>query len=126
VVALRVLFLAFALVCAAVGAHALRADHRCAQAQADARTAAPAGLPGVANAIAARCGDPRDEVIGAVLIGGRGQRGLATALARRTARQHPEDYIGWLAIYRIGGDEGALARAHALNPRAVPPPARPR
>jgi hypothetical protein len=123
-VALRVLILALALVCAGVGAHALRADHRCTQAQAAARTAEPAALPGVARTIGDRCGDPRAEVIGAVLIGGRGERGLATALARRVAAQHPEDYIGWLAIYRIGGDQRALARAHALNPRAVPPPAR--
>jgi hypothetical protein len=123
-VALRVLFLALALVCAVVGAHALRAEHRCTQAQADARTAAPSALPGVANAIADHCGDPRQEVIGAVLIGGRGQREVATALARRVAAQHPDDYLGWLAIYRIGGDQRALARAHALNPRAVPPPAR--
>jgi hypothetical protein len=123
-VALRVLFLALALVCAVVGAHALRAEHRCTQAQADARTAAPSALPGVANAIADHCGDPRQEVIGAVLIGGRGQRDVATALARRVAAQHPDDYLGWLAIYRIGGDQRALARAHALNPRAVPPPAR--
>jgi hypothetical protein len=125
-VALRVLFVALALVCAGVGAHALRADHRCSRAQAAARTAAPAALPGVARAIGDRCGDPRAEVIGAVLIGGRGERRLATALARRVAIQHPEDYIGWLAIYRIGGDERALARAHALNPRAVPLPGRPR
>ena len=122
--ALRVLFLALALVCAGVGAHALRADHRCTQAQAEARTAAPAALPGVANAIADRCGDPRQQIIGAVLIGGRGRRDLATALARRVAAQHPDDYLGWLAIYRIGGDQRALARAHALNPRAVPPRAR--
>ena len=57
--ALRVLFLALALVCAAVGAHALRADHRCTQAQASARTVAPAALPAVADEIADRCGDPR-------------------------------------------------------------------
>jgi hypothetical protein len=125
-VALRVLVVCLAVLCAAVGAHALRADHRCADAKAAARTVAHAALPGVARAIGDRCGDPRDEVIGAVLIGGRGQRGLATSLARRVAAQHPDDYIGWLAVYRIGGDERALARAHALNPRAVPPPGRPR
>jgi hypothetical protein len=123
-VALRVLFLALALVCVAVGAHALRSDHRCTQAQASVRTVAPAALPAVADEIADRCGDPRQQIIGAVLIGGRGQRALAMALARRTAAQHPDDYLGWLAIYRIGGDQRALARAHALNPRAVPPPAR--
>jgi hypothetical protein len=123
-VALRVLFVALALVCVGVGAHALRADHRCTQAQGDARTAPAGALPGVANAIAERCGDPREQIVGAVLIGGRGQRALATGLARRIAAQHPDDYLGWLAIYRIGGDQRALARAHALNPRAVPRPDR--
>jgi hypothetical protein len=123
-VALRVLFVALAVVCAGVGAHALRADHRCNEAQADARSAPAGALRGVANAIAERCGDPRDQIVGAVLIGGRGQRALATGLARRVAAQHPDDYLGWLAIYRIGGDQRALARAHALNPRAVPRPDR--
>jgi hypothetical protein len=125
-VALRALYVVLALVCIGVGAHALRADHRCAQAKADARTAPAGALAGVADEIADRCGDPRDEIVGAVLIGGRGQRALATSLARRIAAQHPDDYLGWLAIYRIGGDQRALARAHALNPRAVPLPARPR
>jgi hypothetical protein len=123
-VAVRVLFVALAVVCAGVGAHALRADHRCTRAQADARSAPTAALPGVADAIAERCGDPRAQIIGAVLIGGRGQRALATGLARRIAAQHPDDYLGWLAVYRIGGDRRALARAHALNPRAVPQPGR--
>jgi hypothetical protein len=124
-VALRVAFLVVAALCAVVGAHALRADHRCKDAQASARTAPAADLPGVARAIGDRCGDPREAVIGAVLIGGRGERAVATSLARRVATQHPDDYIGWLAVYRIGGDERALARAHELNPRAVPPPGRP-
>ncbi len=124
--ALRVACIAVAVLCAVVGARALRSDHRCEDAQASARTAPAGELADVARAIGDRCGDPREEIVGAVLIGGRGQRSVATSLARRVAAQHPDDYIGWLAVYRIGGDERALARAHALNPRAVPPPGRPR
>ena len=41
-------------------------------------------------------------------------------LAREMTRQHPDDYLGWLGVYRLTGDRDALARAHALNPRGVP------
>jgi hypothetical protein len=35
-------------------------------------------------------------------------------------RSSPDDYLGWLGLYRLTGDRGALRRAHELNPRAVP------
>lgn len=123
-VASRVLLVALALVCAVVSVSGLRASHGCDQAQGAARTAAAAALSGVARDIADRCDDPRDEITGAVTLGSRGERELAVALARRVATQNPQDYLGWLAIYRLGGDQRALARAHRLNPRAVPAPPR--
>jgi hypothetical protein len=123
-VAPRVLLVALALVCGGVGVSGLRSSHRCGQAQRAARTAAIAALSGVAGDIADHCDDPRDEVVGAVTLGSRGEHELAVSLARRVATRNPEDYLGWLAIYRLGGDQRALARAHRLNPRAVPAPSR--
>jgi hypothetical protein len=37
-------------------------------------------------------------------------------------RDHPQDYVGWLVVWRLSGSRGALARAHALNPRGTPAP----
>jgi hypothetical protein len=34
----------------------------------------------------------------------------------------PDDYNGWLALYRLTGERSALARAHQLNPRGTPGP----
>jgi hypothetical protein len=116
----RVLAVVLAAVAVVVAVQALRADHRCAQVQDRAGRAARAQLAGFAREAADRCGDPRNEawVIGVATL--RGDRGAAIDLARRMTRSSPDDYLGWLGVYRLTGDRGALARAHALNPRGVP------
>jgi hypothetical protein len=116
----RVLALALAVVAVAVAALALRTDHRCAQVQDRATRAARAQVAGLARELADRCGDPRNGawVIGVATL--RGDRGAAIDLARRMTRSSPDDYLGWLGLYRLTGDRGALQRAHELNPRAVP------
>lgn len=116
----RALALALAAVAVFVAVHALRADHRCAALQNDAGRAPRTQMATFAREAAERCGDPRNEafVIGIAVL--RGDRAAATDLARRMTRQHPDDYLGWLGVYRLTGDRGALARAHALNPRGVP------
>jgi hypothetical protein len=116
----RALAVALAAVAVVVAVHALRADHRCAQVQDRALGAARGQLSGFAREAADHCGDPRNEawVIGVAML--RGDRRTATDLARRMTRSSPNDYLGWLGLYRLTGDRGALARAHALNPRGVP------
>ena len=99
---------------------ALRTDHRCAAVR-DAALGAPRGqLPTLARQAADRCGDPRDEawVVGVASL--RRDRAAAIGLARRMTRSSPDDYIGWLGLYRLTGDRRALRRAHELNPRAIP------
>ena len=116
----RVPALVLAAVAVGVAALALRTDHRCAAVQDDAGRAARAELAGLAREAADRCGDPRNEawVIGVATL--RGDRAAATELARRMTRSSPDDYLGWLGLYRLTGDRSALQRAHELNPRAVP------
>ena len=116
----RVLAVALAAVAIVVAVHALRADHRCAQVRDRATRAARAQLAGFAREVAERCSDPRDGawVIGVAML--RGDRGTAIDLARRMTRSSPDDYLGWLGLYRLTGDRGALQRAHELNPRAAP------
>jgi hypothetical protein len=110
----RALLIVLAAVCAVVAVTGLRSDHRCTQA-----LAAHDG-PRVAD----HCGDPRDRAETAALLAARGRLAPARQLARRMVRDSPQDYLGWLALGRLAGDRRALARAHALNPRGVPPPAR--
>ena len=112
----RVLLIVLAVICVVVGVAGLRGDHRCAQARA--------ALDG--PRVAAACGDPRDRAETAARLAGRGRIAPARQLARRMVRDSPQDYLGWLALGRLTGDGHALARAHALNPRGVPTPARPR
>jgi hypothetical protein len=116
----RVAALALAAVAVVVAVHALRVDHRCATLQDDAAHAPRSQMATFARQAAERCGDPRNEafVIGIALL--RGDRAAAIDLARRMTRQRPDDYLGWLGLYRVTGDRGALERAHALNPRGVP------
>lgn len=110
--------------CAVVAVGGLRSDHRCVTAREavlhGSYTAAAAG------AVAERCGDPRDRAFAAALMAQKGHRAPALVLARRMTRDAPQDYLGWLALGQLSGDRGALARAHALNPRGVQLPARPR
>ena len=116
----RTLALALAAVAVFVAVHSLRVDHRCAALQKTAADAPRSQMAMFARQAAERCGDPRNEafVIGVAVL--RGDRAAATDLARRMTRQHPDDYLGWLGVYRLTGDRDALARAHALNPRGVP------
>jgi hypothetical protein len=120
--AARLLLLGLAVVGAAVAIHALHADHRCAEVKATAAEVPLSRPVAVARAAADRCGDPRDHVLVETYLLGRGRRGDAAALARQTTIQSPGDYLGWLALGRLAGDRRALARAHDLNPRAVPAP----
>jgi hypothetical protein len=112
--------LALAAVAVVVAVHALRVDHRCAALQSDAIRAPRSQIATFAREVGERCGDPRNEAFVAALATLRGDRAAAAELARRMTRQRPDDYLGWLGVYRITGDRGALARAHALNPRGVP------
>jgi hypothetical protein len=117
---LRIVLIVLALGAAGVGVHALSADHRCAQLQDRAGRAPAAQLTAFAREAADRCGDPRSEawVIGVATL--RGNRAAAIDLARSMTRAHPDDYLGWLGLYRLTSDRAALRRAHALDPRAVP------
>jgi cytochrome c-type biogenesis protein CcmH/NrfG len=112
--AVRAVLIVLAAACVAVAVGGLRHDHACTEARAAGRW----------RAVAAHCGDPRDRAQTAALLASKGRRTEALALARRMVRDSPQDYLGWLALGRLGGDGHALARAHALNPRGVPPPAR--
>ena len=110
----RALLIVLAAVCAIVAVTGLRSDHRCTQA-----VAAHDG-----PRVAADCGDPRDRAETAALLASHGRLASARQLARSMVHDSPQDYLGWLALGRLTGDQRALARAHALNPRGVPPPAR--
>ena len=101
--------MALAVVGIGVAAHSLRADHRCADAKA---------APTVAGAD--RCGDPRDRALIALYLLQRNQRGPALEVAKGMTRATPDDYLGWLVVWRLSGDRAALARAQALNPRGTP------
>ena len=96
---LRVLLAAPAALALALGAHALRADHRCAQVTAAARTAPAARLAAVGRDVVARCGDPRDRAVVALVLLNRGRRDLAAGVARRMTAATPHDYE-WLSRLR--------------------------
>jgi hypothetical protein len=119
--AIRLVLVALAVVAVGVAAHALHADHRCAQIRADASTVPVRELPAVAHATAERCGDPRDRAAVAVIAFNRGRRSTGIALARRMTATTPDDYVGWFVLWRLTGDRNAQARAHELNPRGSPP-----
>jgi hypothetical protein len=118
----RLLLAGLAAVAIAVAATSLRSDHRCAEAKAAAKRAPAAELSAVATQTADRCGDPRDAALVSLVLTARGQRASALTLARRMTRDHPQDYLGWLVVWRLSGSRAALARAHALNPRGTPAP----
>ena len=120
--AARALLILLAALCAVVAVTGLRSDDRCRQA----RTAVLHGshTTAAARTVADRCGDPRDRAFAAALMAQKGHAAPARQLARRMVRDSPQDYLGWLALGRLTNDQRALARAHALNPRGVPPPAR--
>jgi hypothetical protein len=119
-VAARLLLLGLAAAAVAVAIQALDADDRCAELKATASEVPLRQPAAVARAAAARCGDPRDRAVVALLLTTRGQRPAALDLARRMTRSSPDDYLGWLIVWRLSGAREALARAHALNPRGTP------
>ncbi|MEP6954600.1 MAG: hypothetical protein ABI950_11130 [Solirubrobacteraceae bacterium] len=118
----RALLIVLAAVCAVVAVTGLRSDQRCTEAGAAVRHGISSAA--AATAVADHCGDPRDRAVAAALLAQNGRAAPARQLARRMVRDSPQDYLGWLALGRLTGDERALARARALNPRGVPPPAR--
>jgi hypothetical protein len=118
----RLVLVALAVVSGAVAIHALHADHRCGEVKADAARKPLRTSPAALVAAADRCGDPRDRVIIATFLVARGRRSDAAELARRMTKATPGDYLGWLAVWNLTRDPGALRRAHALNPRGTPAP----
>lgn len=111
-----------AVVAVVVAIHALRTDHRCADTKARAATAPVGQLAAIARETADRCGDPRDSAVAALVLVGRGHRGDAVQLATRMTKASPDDYLGWLVVWRLTGSRRALTRAHELNPRGAPAP----
>ncbi|MDP9347280.1 MAG: hypothetical protein M3P44_16510 [Actinomycetota bacterium] len=118
--ATRALLTVLAVTCTVVAVTGLRTDRRCALARTDVLHGAVSAAAG--RAVADRCQDPRDRAFAAALLARRGARPPALALARRMIRDSPQDYLGWLALGQLSGDEHALARARALDPRGVPAP----
>jgi hypothetical protein len=119
-VLVRLVLVALAVVGVGVGAPALRADHRCSENKRGAATAPVEQLAAIASATADECGDPRASAVVALVLTARHQRATALGLARRMAMAHPDDYLGWLVVWRLSGERTALARAHALNPLGTP------
>jgi len=118
----RVMLAALAVAAIAVGAASLRKDHGCADVKAQARTGPAAALASVGEEAIARCGDPRDRAIVALVLVNRGRRREAIDVTRRMTQTTPDDYIGWLSLWRLTGDRAALVKAHRLNPRGTPAP----
>ena len=116
----RLVVASLSAVAVVVAVLALRTDHRCSDAKAKARSAPRAELATIADETAARCGDPRDSAVVTLVLTARGQRATALRLARRMTLAHPDDYLGWLIVWRLSGDRAAHARAAALNPRGTP------
>ena len=117
----RVAAAALAACAVVVAILALRGDHRCSEVKAQVARAPVGQLGAIADETAQRCGDPRDLALVSLAITRRGQRATALALGRRMTRAQPDDYLGWLVVWRLSGDDRAWARAHALNPRGTPP-----
>jgi hypothetical protein len=119
--AVRALLLCLAVAAVAVGASSLRTDHRCTEASRAVDHATPATAAAIAREIGDRCGDTRIRVDATAALFVRSGRPGALELARRMTRANPDDYLGWLAVWRLSGDRGALARVRELNPRLERP-----
>jgi hypothetical protein len=117
--ALRVLLGGLAAVAIVAGVLAVRADDRCAAAKDALASARGDAMVAAATRVADRCGDPRDRARADLQLIANGHRADAIALARRMVRDNPDDYIGWVAVYRLTGSRAAYERARALNPRGV-------
>ncbi|MEN3283696.1 MAG: hypothetical protein V7607_4836 [Solirubrobacteraceae bacterium] len=116
----RVAAAALAACAVVVAILALRGDHRCSEVKAQVARAPAGRLAAIAEETAQRCGDPRDSAVLTVVLTARGQRATALQLARHMTRAHPDDYLGWLIVWRLSGDQRAHARAAALDPRGTP------
>jgi hypothetical protein len=121
-VAARLALAALAVAGAVVAIHALRVDHRCGEVKAAALRGPAGELAGLARTATDRCGAPADRAVVIVALITRHRPGLAVEVARKMTESSPDDYNGWLALYRLSGDREALARAHELNPRGTPTP----
>jgi hypothetical protein len=115
----RLVLVLFAAIAIGVGAHSLRADHRCGELRARALTAPRAQLAIVARQAAERCGDPRDRGTIAFTVAVRDEIAPAVALVRRMTTDNPDDYNGWFELWSLTRDRRALAHARELNPRSV-------
>jgi hypothetical protein len=116
----RLLLAGLAVAAVVVGATSLRTDHRCNDAVEAVNHATKAELVAAARVVADRCGDTRIDVQASQALFLRGGAPPALVVARRMARSSPDDYLGWLSIWRLTGDPAALARARDLNPRGTP------
>jgi hypothetical protein len=119
-VAIRLALAALAVAGAVVAIHALRVDHRCGEVKAAALRGPAGELAGLARTATDRCGAPADRAVVIVALITRHRPGLAVEVTRKMTESSPDDYNGWLVLYRLTGDRDALARAHELNPRGVP------
>jgi hypothetical protein len=119
-VASRLALAALAVLCAVVAIRALHGDHQCSELQAEAQRAPAAQLRAVVAETIDHCGTPADRAAVAVVLIARKQSSLAVDLVRKMTRSSPDDFSGWLALYRLTGERDALARAHRLNPRGTP------
>ena len=124
---------ALAAVALAVALHGLARHGDCAGAFARVQRLQPGqavAAAAVARDVGKACDEPRAVVIAAAFIDHAGARGAATGLARTLVGEAPQAYVGWLTLGRLlqtqdrAASRAALARAHALNPRGVPAPAR--
>ena len=129
----RLVLAGVGIVAVIVGAHGLRADHRCTSALSAAVRLDPRDRAGAAAAqtqLADRCAHPSDKTRGVFALGARGHVDQAETLARQMTCAAPDDYEGWAVLARFlqarrpAAARAALARAHALNPRGAPAPPR--
>ncbi len=116
----RLLVAGLAVAAVVVGATSLRTDHRCTDAVEAVNHATKGELVAAARVVADRCGDTRIDVQASQALFLRGGAPPALVVARRMTRASPDDYLGWLSIWRLTGDPAALARARELNPRGTP------
>jgi hypothetical protein len=117
---IRVILVALATCAVVLGARALRDDPRCSQVTKEAGTLPAGRLSTIPRAAIHACGDPSDRGVIALVLRARHRDDAADDLARRMTVAAPDDYTGWLLVWRFTGSRSALAVAHRLNPRGTP------
>jgi hypothetical protein len=120
--AVRALLTVLAVAAIAVGATQLRGDRGCRELRADVARAPAGRLAALAAEADARCGAPADRAAVAVTLSFRDRRDLTVRVVRRMTESSPDDYVGWLALWRLTHERAALVRAHELNARGTPSP----